>query len=156
LERLAIEAAREHQLARQRIANILIAEDRFEVDRMRKLGAGSYGVVYMGRYQGQAIAVKELLIPHSAITEDTQRAVEEEAALMVQARHPNIVHCHGICVRTYAILMEYMPKGDLYHLLHSEAPLEPKLVYKIFLDISVGISFLHDRRVVHRDLKSLN
>ena len=56
------------------------------------------------------------------------------------------------------ILMEYMPKGSLYRILHSPTDLPWDLLLRMALDAARGMNYLHcsEPQVLHRDLKSHN
>jgi len=66
---------------------------------------------------------------------------------------------YGITLeQKYCMVMEYMVKGSLYDVLHSEQgkSLCWEQKYQIGLDIAKGLSYLHGQNILHRDLKSLN
>ena len=76
---------------------------------------------------------------------------------MAQLSSPNIIRFFGFCLNPkYSIIMEYMPKGSLYHVNKNEEPLPWSVRIKIATQIAEGISFLHSKNIVHRDVKSLN
>jgi serine/threonine protein kinase len=52
--------------------------------------------------------------------------------------------------------MEYMSKGSLFNVLHSDEKLSWLQREQIALDIACGLAFLHAEKILHRDLKSLN
>jgi len=56
----------------------------------------------------------------------------------------------------YCLVMEYMPKGSLYSLLHSSTPVDWNLRFKIVTEMACGLAFLHAENILHRDIKSLN
>ena len=49
-----------------------------------------------------------------------------------------------------------MPYGSLYDLLQNNQPLPWSLRYNIAMDITAGLSILHSKSILHRDLKSMN
>lgn len=49
-----------------------------------------------------------------------------------------------------------MPNASLYDLLHNGQELPWQIRYSIAKDIAYGLSLLHSRHILHRDLKSLN
>ena len=119
------------------------------------LGAGAFGVVYKGSYRHNDVAVKQLLLKN--ISEAAAKEFEAEAAVMAHLRAPNIVQFYGYCISPhYCIVMEYMPNGSLFSVLHSNKPLDWPERFQIAVDIAKGLAFLHHEKILHRDVKSLN
>ena len=56
----------------------------------------------------------------------------------------------------YCLVMELMPKGNLFNLLQSNQTLEWPQRYQLAQDIGIGLHHLHAESILHRDLKSLN
>lgn len=55
------------------------------------------------------------------------------------------------------IVMEYMENGSLEDLLNREkVPISREDVVQISLDVANGLIYLHQRKIIHRDLKSAN
>ena len=54
------------------------------------------------------------------------------------------------------IVMEYCDKGDLSQLFQSKQQLNWETRMKIILQIAHGINKLHQRNIIHRDIKSKN
>lgn len=53
--------------------------------------------------------------------------------------------------------MEYMQLGSLYDIIHkTKANWNELLQLRILLQIAEGLKVIHDRNVIHRDLKSMN
>ncbi len=54
--------------------------------------------------------------------------------------------------------MEYCEGGDLdkYLRKNKDSPLEEDIVWKFFIQISLGVYALHKKKILHRDLKTLN
>lgn len=95
------------------------------------------------------------------LSKDIEETFSKEILLLSRLKHPNIVSLLGICVETgyYAILMEYIPLGSLYKLLHKEKVNLSWLNRLIIAsDAAKGISYLHNQKpkIVHCDIKSLN
>jgi len=72
----------------------------------QELGRGGFGIVYRGQWQHTTVAIKKLLI--NTLTEDTLTEFTQEAQLMSQLRHPNVVNFYKICTEPsrYCIVME--------------------------------------------------
>ena len=122
------------------------------------LGEGAFGTVYRGNWQSIDVAIKQLHL--KPLPEHLVQDFESEANIMSQCQFPNIVRLYGVCVEPghYSMIMEYMHKGSLYHVLrHRDEPLPwNPLRWQIAMDIGKGLAFLHSQNVLHRDLKSLN
>ena len=125
----------------------------------KELGQGGFGVVYEGKWRKHTdVAIKQLHIMQfsRAVMEDFQHEIE----IMAQLRGPNIIQLYGASYKApYRIVMELMPKGSLFHMLHSKTELPWAQREQIALDIAYGLSFLHSHKpfpIIHRDLKSLN
>lgn len=122
------------------------------------LGTGSYCEAFLGKWLEQDVAIKKL---HPILKEAGGAAFEaafiDEAITMAKLRYPNIVTLYGVVdAPDFCIVMEFMPGGALYGLLHSEEPLGWELRYQIGLDTACGLWYLHKYDVLHRDLKSPN
>ena len=129
--------------------------DHKELIKGKELWRGGFGVVYQGTYRHSDVAIKQLLMTH--ISKAAAQEFESEAKAMAQLRSPNIVQFYGYCLSPYyCIVMEYMPNGSLFSVLHSEQPLEWPERFRIAVDVAKGLSFLHHEKILHRDIKSLN
>eukprot|EP00440_Ansanella_granifera_P062035 gb/GFBE01067253.1/.p1 GENE.gb/GFBE01067253.1/~~gb/GFBE01067253.1/.p1 ORF type:complete len:322 (+),score=41.97 gb/GFBE01067253.1/:1-966(+) len=84
-----------------------------------------------------------------------------ELALLQELRHPNLVLFMGAATLGEApplIVSEFCAGGTLFRLLHERPSLRLSWSQKLKAasDTAKGMNFLHRRRVIHRDLKSLN
>lgn len=72
-----------------------IVHDCLHVDTSAngKIGAGSSGMVFRGRYAGFKVAVKEL---YSAQMDNNMEESFREAETLARLRHPNIVTFYGL------------------------------------------------------------
>ena len=120
------------------------------------IGEGGFGQVCRGRWGSVEVAIKRLHL--KSLTERTEEALTGEAKTMAALRHPNVIRFYGLCMEPghYSIVMELALKGSLYQLLHSKSEIPWKIRYSIAMDIGAGLQYLHDKAIVHRDLKSLN
>jgi len=121
------------------------------------LGEGGCGVVYLGTYrqvQGH-VAIKELFIKNAS--DKMVAEFENEAQIMEKLRSDYLVQFYGYCLSpTYCLVMEFMPEGSLFDVLHSKKTLDWGIRYQMSIEMSLGLEYLHDRNILHRDIKSLN
>src|SRR5436190_4038423 len=129
---------------------------RFEaLTTKEKIGEGGFGIVYKGTYQFAPAAIKQLQIDD--LSPEAEEEFNREAKIMAQLHHPNIVHFYGYCTFPKCLVMEYMPKGSLFKVLHDKREsLDWTVRIRIATDIASGLAFLHSKQILHRDIKSLN
>jgi serine/threonine protein kinase len=123
-----------------------------------RLGGGAFGDVYKARKQsiGKPYAIKFL-----KIEDDSQReAVERELSQVrhfAAIDHPNLVTIEdmGTVLEVPYLIMGYAGEDTLARRLKAGAmPREQALLY--FVQACRGVLALHDRRLVHFDLKPSN
>uniref|UniRef100_A0A061S9I8 Serine threonine protein kinase n=1 Tax=Tetraselmis sp. GSL018 TaxID=582737 RepID=A0A061S9I8_9CHLO len=127
----------------------------------RKIGEGSFGEVFKGRWQGCPVAVK--VFNRNMQGSDKERLLQsfaQEVKLLVSMQDsPYIVKVLGACLQRpkVCIIYEYLAGGSLADRIYSSArpPLSLEEVLQIMHDVALGLSALHPR-VVHRDLKPQN
>jgi len=98
-------------------------------------------------------------IPANCMRESDTRDFMKEAFILRQLRHPNVLQVLGASMDPAFIVTEYMPRGNLYQLIHdTNVPLPWSMIRKIALDVVKGMSYLHGCTppLIHRDLKPHN
>ena len=91
-----------------------------------------------------------------------QSDIAAEFELLVSLNHPNVVRTTRIIRNSVTglyigYLMEYMPNGSVYDLLANVAEdIGIKERIRLVLDAARGLQYIHQRGIVHRDIKSLN
>ena len=125
----------------------------------QRIGIGSYGEVYKGKWRGTEVAIKRLL--EQKLSPSTVRDFRLEVNLLSKLRHPNIVLFLGAVTTPpqLAIITNFISRGSLFRLLHrTRVDIDPKRRLSVALDIAKGMNHLHSCTppVVHRDLKSPN
>jgi hypothetical protein len=131
--------------------------DYKDIHLTKELGEGAFGVVSYGKWHFEDVAVKTLHLQR--LSENALLEFKEEAAIMARLRSDYIVLLKGVSLTPYALVMEYMPKGSLFNMLHSQSELPMTVRHRIALDVAKGLAFLHRYQphgILHRDLKSQN
>lgn len=126
-------------------------------EKLEKVGEGTYGVVYKAQdASGEIYALKTIRL--EAEDEGIPSSAIREISLLKELHHPNIVRlCDVIHTeRKLTLVFEYLDQ-DLKKLLDTcngglDAPTVKSFMYQLLR----GISYCHDHRVLHRDLKPQN
>ncbi|XP_066900080.1 serine/threonine-protein kinase Nek4 isoform X11 [Kogia breviceps] len=128
---------------------------------LRVVGRGSYGEVTLVRHRrdGRQYVIKKLNLQNASSRE--LRAAEQEAQLLSQLKHPNIVtykeSWEGGDGLLY-IVMGFCEGGDLYRKLKEQKGrlLSESQVVEWFVQIAMALQYLHEKHILHRDLKTQN
>jgi mitogen-activated protein kinase kinase kinase len=121
------------------------------------VGGGTFGSVYaaMNLDSGHLMAVKEIRLQDPQLIPTIVAQIKDEMSVLQVLDHPNIVSYYGIEPhrdKVY-IFMEYCSGGSLAGLLE-HGRIEDETVIMVYaLQMLEGLAYLHDARVVHRDIK---
>jgi serine/threonine protein kinase len=131
-------------------------EDFYELGQ--SLGEGAFAKVVMGldRSTLEKFAVK--IIDKQSDDELGAIFVWREMNCLLNINHPNIVRTYDIFDtknRLY-IVLEYMPGGTLGEILKKLGRFSEAQARPILHDILSGVAYLHEKSIVHRDLKLKN
>lgn len=138
----------------------------FRIIRGQLIGKGTYGRVYLGinADNGEVLAVKQVEINARIAGADRDRIKEMVAALdqeidtMQHLEHPNIVQYLG-CERgdlSISIYLEYISGGSVGSCLRKHGKFEESVVKSLTQQTLKGLAYLHDKGILHRDLKADN
>ncbi|KAK1440323.1 hypothetical protein QVD17_06148 [Tagetes erecta] len=123
------------------------------------LGSGSFGTVYEGfNEMGYFFAVKEVsLLDDGSQGKQSIMQLEQEISLLSQFHHDNIVQYLGTDTadNKLYIFLELVTKGSLAR-LYQKYELRDSQVSAYTRQILSGLNYLHERKVVHRDIKCAN
>jgi serine/threonine protein kinase len=128
------------------------------------IGQGGMGRTFqakdLGRL-GQPCAIKQFL-PQFREPELMKKAIalfESEAAqLKVLGAHPQIPELIAYFEEDGCLYLvqELIAGENLYHELHSKGTFSESQIYQLLADILPVLQFIHDRQVIHRDIKPDN
>mmetsp|Transcript_5315 Transcript_5315/g.8221 ORF Transcript_5315/g.8221 Transcript_5315/m.8221 type:complete len:1096 (+) Transcript_5315:131-3418(+) len=127
----------------------------------KKLGEGSFGIVWKGSWHGTTVAIKKLKFEKAAMPPDVLEDFRKEVAILGRLRHPNVLLFMGACTESpnYCMVTEFLEGGSLFDLMHDKhLKLNLDTVLSMSIQAARGLSYLHNCNppVIHRDLKSLN
>ena len=139
----------EHKSRQEIIEFIDVDKDAFD----KEIGEGSYGKVFSWKFDGKDVAVKQVK-QQQQLSPEARAQLLTEVEYHVRMRHPNVVHCYGV-TRSLAVVME-LALCDLEKLLWREKSMHWSSKIKLMATAARGLKHLHDKNVVHRDVKTCN
>ena len=122
----------------------------------KNIGSGGFSQVYVGLRKStrQICAIK--VLNYRNLKKDRFLLYKREIEVLAKCQNPFIMGFVGFTVdRPYAICTEFLRNGSLYHALRKKS-LSGTQKTLIALGIAHGMQRLHELKIIHRDLKSLN
>ncbi|MFO0551074.1 MAG: serine/threonine-protein kinase [Polyangiaceae bacterium] len=132
-----------------------ILAQRYRIER--PLGAGGFGVVYLGTQLplGRAVAIKVL----SETAKESVARFTQEATMAQRLDHPHTVRILDFGVgpdEVPFIVWEFLKGVTLGELLKERGPLSPAIARRITIQILKSLMEAHGLGIVHRDIKPAN
>ncbi|CAM8970855.1 unnamed protein product [Rhodiola kirilowii] len=121
------------------------------------LSEGGFGSVYRGRLKnGMYVAVKQ----HKHASLQGEKEFKSEVNVLSKARNENLVMLLGSCTEGTSRLLvyEYVCNGSLDQLLskHSRRSFSWEKRIKIANGAARGLKYLHENKIIHRDVRPNN
>jgi serine/threonine protein kinase len=127
----------------------------------KQIGQGAYATVVFGVHKesNRKVAIK-VYDKYKLLDPQRRKSVRCEIRLMERLKHPNIVMYHDALdtAKQIHIVMDHVSGGSLHHFLKKRPgrKLEDHLAKRLFFQVCQGIKYMHERHVVHRDIKLEN
>ncbi|XP_031979155.1 tyrosine-protein kinase Fes/Fps isoform X3 [Corvus moneduloides] len=123
-----------------------------------RIGRGNFAEVFSGRLRADntPVAVKSC---RETLPPELKARFLQEARILKQYRHPNIVRLIGVCTQKQPIyiVMELVQGGDFLTFLRTEGPhLRVKELVKMTENAAAGMEYLESKHCIHRDLAARN
>ncbi|HEY8430160.1 MAG TPA: serine/threonine-protein kinase, partial [Sandaracinaceae bacterium] len=154
--------------ARERLEEASRAVDpSARIERLRELGRGGMGVVYLAeqRSLGRAVAVKELR--EDVRSRLAQQALLQEAWVLGSIEHPNVVPVYDLMLDESGaprVVLKRIEGECWTELIADEARVRERYGAKdvlewhlsVLVSVCNAVSFAHSRGIIHRDIKPDN
>eukprot|EP01133_Synstelium_polycarpum_P015920 gene15920-18924_t len=136
------------------IKNLTEAQIKKKIKFGSLVGKGGYGKVFEAHYEKKKVAIK---VVHYK-TPKEQHDVLIEVGFLNRCRHPNIIEYRGSVVNgsELYIFTEFMHGGTLEQAVTSPHVFKDSHIGYVAKEILKGIAYLHQNKLVHRDIKSGN
>ncbi len=129
---------------------------------LKLLGEGSYGTAILVRStQDKSLAVIKQ-IDLTKLTPEKRQIAFQEGKILETFEHPNIIHFREFYFdkNFVYIVMDYADGGDLSIKIKQQREknlfFQEDLILNWFTQICLAIKHIHDRKILHRDIKSQN
>ncbi|ORY41093.1 kinase-like protein [Rhizoclosmatium globosum] len=134
------------------------------------IGKGSFGRVYYGVNLNtqEVMAVKQIdVIPVSRYRNKAEAGVNRqkmieslrsEILLLNELQHENVVRYSGFDIdqTLVSVFLEYVSGGSVASMIARFGSFEEPLAQMILHQVLHGLEYLHDRSIIHRDIKGSN
>ena len=124
--------------------------------KLKELGSGSYGSVYQAKniIMDNIVAIKMIEKVEDNMIDDME--IKNEINILKSLSHPNIVKIYEFydTVLYYYIVTEYCKKGELFSYIKNKY--SEKQLAVLFYQVFSGLCYLHEKKILHRDLKLEN
>ena len=126
----------------------------------RRIGIGGYGAVYLAESEadGRRVAIK-VMLARVAVDGQARTKFSREIELLTGLRHENVVAVlgSGSAGSAFYFVMEHCPGGSVADYMEARGGKLPAgVALPIMLQALQGLAFVHQKSVVHRDLKPQN
>ena len=140
--------------------DILVIEEKGNPSKKykpkRMLGNGSFGSVYEAKNTifGNTVAMK--VIKKDKENELDEQEIRNEIDILKKLSHPNIVKIYEFFISEnhYYIITEYCKEGELFSYIKNKY--SERQLAVLFYQVFSGLCYLHENKILHRDIKLEN
>jgi len=129
--------------------------------RLKVLGKGSFGKAYLVKNTEENAFCVVKQMETSAMEAKERNEAVKEAMLLKKMDHPNIIRFKEVFItrkHRLCIVMDYADGGDVHMKIKSREGqlLDEAQILEWFVQTCFALKHVHDRKVLHRDLKTQN
>uniref|UniRef100_K7G7D3 non-specific serine/threonine protein kinase n=1 Tax=Pelodiscus sinensis TaxID=13735 RepID=K7G7D3_PELSI len=128
--------------------------------KVQKIGEGSFGkaILVKSKENSKQYVIKEINI--SKMSNKEREESRREVAVLANMKHPNIVLYRESFEENGSlyIVMDYCEGGDLFRRINAQKGIlfSEDQIIDWFVQICLALKHVHDRKILHRDIKSQN
>lgn len=118
----------------------------------RKIATGGMAEVFLAHNREKKTVVVKKILPHLVSQPEYLRMFREELNILSSLQHNNIVRV--LETHSNYVVMEYLEGYDWR--IISQHPIPQPIVIYLFLEALSALSYVHDLRIIHRDISPQN
>ena len=130
----------------------------YEYKIIKPIKSGGFAEVLLGEHvlTHKLVAIKKTNIKHFS-TEEIYN-LSREGRLISNLVHPNIIKIYSFYTYENYLynVMEFAKGGELTQLINAKEPIPEPRIKEIFKQIYDAVQYLHNKNIIHRDLKTNN
>jgi len=125
---------------------------------LKTIGKGNFAKVKLARHvlTNREVAIK--VIDKKTMNQSSLNKLFREVRIMKLLHHPNVVQLFEVIEtdRTLHLVMEYANGGEVFDYLVAHGRMKEREARTKFRQILSAVQYMHQKRIVHRDLKAEN
>ena len=122
---------------------------------LTQIGSGANGSVHkaIDRTSGHIVAIKQ--IPKEHLPQEQHDLISNEKRVLSGLRHPNVIGFRDFVEKQKSLnlVLEYMEGGSISQIIEKLGPLDEDFSKIIIKQMLLGLQYLHEKGIVHRDIK---
>lgn len=113
---------------------------------------GEFADVWRGRHNGQDVAIKVIKAP---LSKELQGKFYKDAVAWKTLLHPNVLPLVGVMIyeNHLTVVSEWMENGNINEFVKQNPGADR---FGLLVDVARGLTYIHNRGVIHGGLKSTN
>ena len=129
---------------------------------IKKIGEGSYAKIYKVKKDNSDTLYVLKNIPVSEEDYSSMNEILNESSILSHCDNVYIIKYYDSFFfnGTFNIITEFCPYGDLFGYIKfykvRGSRIEEKIIWIIFIQLSLGLGYLHHKKILHRDIKTKN